>query len=82
MSRTLRSPEGFSVFIEAYLLLGTQRVDAEQICDGMITLRRGPDIAPGSPAMLVIEIEGRKKERQIILPEGHRGGQHGAVRFF
>jgi hypothetical protein len=75
MSNTLRSPEGFSVFVEAYLLVGDRRIAVEQVCGSMITLRDDVELAPATSATLVMVIEDQVTEQPILLTEGNPLGR-------
>jgi len=82
MANTLRSPEGFSVFVEAYLLVGERRIAVEQVCGGLITLRDDVELSPATAATLVIVVEDQVTEQPILLTEGNSVGRRQPVPYF
>ena len=82
MSQTLRSLEGFSVLIDAHLLVDGQQIAVEQIYGGTLILREEAELAPNTSATLVLRIDGRQEARQIVLTEGHPVGPRLPIKFF
>ena len=71
----LHWPDGYSAQIDAYLLVNGERYAVAQVVGGALILRQPQQIAAGTPARLVIAIDGHEKVQSIVLGEGASVGQ-------
>lgn len=76
-----RWSDGYSADVEIFLLIDDQRHDVAQIGAGSLILRRPREIAPDTTARLIIRIDGREDDEQVLLPDG-AGANGGLVPFF
>ncbi len=59
--------DGYSSDVEAYLLIKGKRHDIAQIGNGSLILRGNPEVPSGTPATLVILIDGVEERQEIVL---------------
>jgi hypothetical protein len=62
--------DGYSARVEAHLQLNGNRLRIAQIGPTWLILREGHAIAPGTPARIVIKVDDRQEERDVVLPRG------------
>jgi hypothetical protein len=62
--------DGYSARVEGHLQLNGERLRIAQIGPTSFILRESHAIAPGTPARIVIKVDDRQEERDVVL---HRG---------
>ena len=62
--------DGYSARVEAHLQLNGTRLRIAQIGPASFILRESDEIAPGTTARIVIKVDDRQEERDVVL---HRG---------
>jgi hypothetical protein len=71
----IQRQNGYSATVEAYLTIGSQRVQVAKINGDYLTLAEARELAPKTEAQLNIVIDEKKSTRMVLLSDGSAAGQ-------
>jgi hypothetical protein len=69
--------DGYSAHVEIQLRLGDERLGVAQLCPDFFILREFKEIAPQTPAVILLKIDDEEEERPVLV---HRGTVPGVRR--
>jgi hypothetical protein len=67
--------DGYSATVEGFLVVGESRVRVAKSNECKFALAESCELAPGTPADLMVTVDGSTHTRRILLPQGIARGQ-------
>ncbi len=72
----IQRENGYSAFVEAFLVVGDQRIRIAKTGAGTVTLAEPCELAPGTQGRLIVSVDGNEDAQSVVLDDGAIRDRH------